>query len=131
MAMREIRGLSLVTVLMLVVCGCGRPALIGTEAAVYSRGALYAVYDKDLNSVYEASLKALEQLEIDVAEKNKDVFCAKVVGKVADGKSITIRMEPGTDNVTELRISASTLGNEDRSRTVYTKIQQNLRGYSR
>ena len=131
MSMREIRRLSLVAVLMLVVCGCGRPALIGTEAAVYSRGALYAVYDKDLNSVYEASVKALEQLEIDVAEKNKDVFYAKVVGKVADGKSITIRMEPGTDNVTELRISASTLGNEDRSRTVYAKIQQNLRGYSR
>ena len=123
--------ISLVAVLMLAICGCGRPALIGTEAAVYSRGALYAVYDKDLNSVFEASVKALEQLEIDVSEKNKDVFYAKVVGKVADGKSIKIRMEPGADNVTEIRINASTLGNEDRSRAVYAKIQQNLRGYSR
>ena len=131
MSVRENWKLSLVAVLMLAVCGCGRPALIGTEAAVYSRGALYAVYDKDLNSVFEASVKALEQLEIDVSEKNKDVFYAKVVGQVADGKSITIRMEPGADNVTEIRINASTLGNEDRSRAVYAKIQQNLRGYSR
>lgn len=131
MSIKEIWRLLLVAVLMLALCGCGRPALIGTEAAVYSRGALYAVYDKDLNSVYEASVKALEQLEIDVAEKNKDVFYAKVVGKVADGKTITIRMEPAADKVTELRINASTLGNEERSRAVYAKIQQNLRGYSK
>lgn len=131
MSIREIWKLSLVAVLILAICGCGRPALIGTEAAVYSRGALYAVYDKDLNSVYAATVKALEQLEIDVTEKNKDAFYAKVVGKVADGKSITIRMEPGADKVTELRIKSSTLGNEERSLAVYTKIQQNLRGYSK
>ena len=131
MSIREIWKLSLVAVLILAICGCGRPALIGTEAAVYSRGALYAVYDKDLNSVYAATVKALEQLEIDIAEKNKDAFYAKVVGKVADGKSITIRMEPGADKVTELRIKSSTLGNEERSLAVYTKIQQNLRGYSK
>ncbi|MHC4643400.1 MAG: DUF3568 family protein [Planctomycetota bacterium] len=131
MSIKEIWRLLLVAVLILTACGCGRPALIGTEAAVYSRGALYAVYDKDLNTVYAASVKALEQLEINVAEKNKDAFYAKVVGKVADGKSITIRMEPGDDKVTELRINASTLGNEDRSRAVYAKIRQNLRGYSK
>ena len=68
-----------------------------------------------------------KQLETEVAEKNKDVFYAIVVGKVGDGKTITIRMEPGADNVTELRIRASTLGNKERSRTIYKKIQQNLK----
>jgi hypothetical protein len=131
MSTKEIWRLLLVGVLMLAACGCGRPALIGTEAAVYSRGALYAVYDKDLNSVYTAAVKALEQLEINVVEKNKDAFYAKVVGKVADGKTITIRMEPGADKVTELRINASTLGNEERCRAVYAKIQQNLKSGSK
>ena len=37
----------------------------------------------------------MKQLETEVPEKNKDAFYAVVVGKVADGKSITIRMEPG------------------------------------
>ena len=62
--------ISLVAVLMLAICGCGRPALIGTEAAVYSRGALYAVYDKDFSG------------EIDTAEQEnpatvslEDIFC--------------------------------------------------------
>ncbi len=112
--------------LMLAVCGCGRPNLIGTDAAVYSQGKLYAVSGQDLNSVYAASVKALKQLEIEVTETAKDVFYAKVIGKVADGKTVTIRLEPGTDNVTNLRIKAGTFGNEERSRVIYKQIQQNL-----
>ena len=112
--------------LTLAVCGCGRPNLIGTDAAVYSQGKLYAVSGQDLNSVYAASVKALKQLEIEVTETAKDVFYAKVIGKVADGKTVTIRLEPGTDNVTNLRIKAGTFGNEERSRVIYKQIQQNL-----
>ena len=116
--------------LMLAVCGCGKPNLIGTDAAVYSRGKLYAVSGQDLNSVYAATRAAFRQLEIEVTEDSKDVFYAKVVGRVADGKTVTIRLEPGADNVTELRIKAGTFGNEERSRVIYEKIQQNLRAGS-
>jgi len=112
--------------LMLAVCGCGRPNLIGTDAAVYSQGKLYAVSGQDLNRVYGATVTALQQLEIEITETAKDVFYAKIVGKVADGKTVTIRLEPGADNVTELRIKSGTFGNEKRSRVIYEKIQQNL-----
>jgi hypothetical protein len=131
MSIKELWKLTLVAILVLAICGCGRPNIIGTDAAVYSKGNLYAVSSQDLNRVYAATLAAMKQLEIEVTEKNKDVFYAMVVGKVADGKTITIRMEPGADNVTELRIRASTLGNEERSRAIYKKIQQNLKGSSR
>ena len=125
----SIRGFSNVVViacLIITVCGCSRPNIVGTDAAVYSRGALYAVSGKDLNSVYAATVKALEQLEIEVVEKEKDVFYAKVVGEIADGMNVVIRLEPGDNNVTELSIKASTLGNEDRSRVIYNKIQEIL-----
>jgi hypothetical protein len=125
----SIRGFSNVVViacLMLIVCGCSRPNIVGTDAAVYSRGALYAVSGKDLNSVYAATVKALEQLEIEVVEKEKDVFYAKVVGEIADGMNVVVRLEPGDNNVTELSIKASALGNEDRSRVIYQKIQEIL-----
>ena len=125
----SIRGFSKVVViasLMLIVCSCSRPNIVGTDAAVYTRGALYAVSGKDLNSVYAATVKALEQLEIDVTEKEKDVFYAKIIGKIADGMHVTVRLQPGADKVTELSIKASTLGNEDRSRVIYKKIQEIL-----
>jgi len=126
MSIRRICTVCVLAGLMLAMCGCGRPNLIGTDAAVYSQGKLYAVSGQDLNSVYVATRAALQQLEIEVTETAKDVFYAKVVGKVADGKTVTIRLEPGADNVTELRIKAGTFGNEERSRVIYEKIQQNL-----
>ena len=96
--------------LMLAVCGCGKPNL----------------------SVYAATVAALKQLEIEVTETAKDVFYAKVVGRVADGRTITIRLEPGEDNVTDLSIKASKFlsGNEERSCVIYKQIQQNLRAGS-
>lgn len=130
----SIRGFSKLVVfagLMLILCGCGKPTLIGTDAAVYSRGSLYALAGKDLNSVYSATLAAMKQLEIEVAEKSKDVFYAKVIGKIADGRTVTILMEPGADKGTELRIKTSSFGNEERSRVIYKKIQENLKGGSK
>jgi len=126
MSIRGIRKVSVLAGLMLAVCGCGRPNIIGTDAAVYSAGKLYAVAGQDMTSVYKATVAALQQLEIEVTETSKDVFYAKVVGKVADGRTITIRMEPGEDGVTELRIKSGTFGNEERARVIYKQIQQNL-----
>ncbi len=113
--------------LMFAVCGCGRPNLIGTDAAVYSRGKLYAVAGRDMNSVYSATQKALKQLELEVIEQAKDVFVAKIVAKAADGKKITIWIEPGPDDSSELSIRTGKFGgNENRSRVIYKQIQQNL-----
>lgn len=129
MSKRGVWKFSMVAGLILSVCGCSRPNLIGTDAAVYSRGKLYAVASQDLSSVYEATVTALEQLEIDVIETAKDIFYAKVVGKIADGKTITIRIEPGENNITNISIKASKFlsGNEERARVVYTQIKLNLR----
>ncbi len=128
MSTRRIRKVLVCAGLMLVVCGCGRPNLVGTDAAVYSGSRLYAVVSQDLNSVYNATETALTQLEIEVVEKAKDVFYAKIVGAIADGKTITIRMEPGENNTTDLSISGGNAlsANEERARTIYEKIKQNL-----
>ena len=128
MSMKRILKVFVLMVLMLSICGCGRPHFIGTDAAAYSGGKLYAVASKDMNSVYEATLKALEQLELEVVEDAKDVFYAKVRGKVADGGTITVRLEPGEDKITNMSIKASKFisGNEERARVVYEKIRENL-----
>lgn len=113
--------------LMLAVCGCGRPNLIGTDAAVYSRGKLYAVAGQDMNRVYLATQKALKQLELEVIEQAKDVFIAKIVARAADGKKIMIWIKPISGDSSELSIKTGKLvGNEERSRVIYEKIRQNL-----
>ena len=128
MSMRRIWKYSVLAGVILSVCGCGRPNLIGTDAAVYSRGQLYAVANQDMNSVYEATVKALEQLELEIIENAKDVFYAKIVGKIADGRTVTIRIEPGANKITNISIKASKFlsGNEERARVIYTQIKLNL-----
>ena len=127
MSIQRICTICVLAGLMLAVCGCSKPNLIGTDAAVYSGGKLYAVAGKDLNSVYLATQKALKQLELEVVEQAKDVFIARIVAKAADGKKITIRIEPGPGDSCELSIKAGKIfGEEDRSRVIYKQIQQNL-----
>jgi hypothetical protein len=76
--------------------------------------------------IHAETLAAMKQLEIEVAEQQKDVFYAIVVGKIADGRTVTVRMQPGAEKSTELRIRTSSFGNEERSRVIYNKIKDNL-----
>lgn len=113
--------------LSLAPLGCS-PTLIGENTAVYSMGKLRARIDREMNAVYEASVKALEELEITVTEKKKDAFAARVAGKTADERSITIRMEPEGDSSTVLSIRTGVIGDqtEARARAVYDKIRELL-----
>ena len=113
--------------LMLAMCGCGKPQIIGSDAAVYSGGVLYAVAGKDLNAVYLATQRAVKQLELEIVEEAKDVFVAKIVAEAADGKRITIWIKPGAGDSSELEIKTGKLtGKEERARVIYKQIQQNL-----
>ena len=102
------------------------PSIVGSGAGVYSSFKLYAVADGDLTGVYNATLKALENLEIEVTDKAKDVFSARVVAKAADGKVITVNITPGENDLINFTIKVGVFGNEYRSRMIYDKIQQNL-----
>ena len=107
--------------------GCS-PTLVGENAAAYSMGRLHARIDREMNAVYEASIKALEVLEITVTEKKKDVFAARVAGKTADERTVTIRIEPEGDSSTILSIRTGVIGDETeaRARAIYDKIREIL-----
>ncbi len=105
--------------------GCS-PTLVGENAAVYSMGKLHARVDRDLDSVNEATITALEELQITVTETKKDVFAARVFGKTSDGQSITIRINPESETSTTVTIYTGILGKETRARTIYEKIREVL-----
>jgi len=113
--------------LLLAGNGCA-PSFVSSDAGVYSTGTLYAVTKGDITSVYGATLAAMEKLEIEVTDKAKDVFYAKVVARGADGKRITVRIKPGVGDLIDFNIRVGTLGDEHRSRMIYEQIQKNLGG---
>ena len=109
----------------LTIFGCA-PSLVGPDAGVYSTGKLYAVTGRDMDSVYQAALNALNYLEIETTETAKDFFYARVVAKGADGKTITIRIKPGIGELTNFSIKIGTVGDKHRSEVIYEQIRQNL-----
>ncbi len=107
------------------VVGC-TPTIISSDAGVYQHGTMYAVSSKDMDAVYQASLQAMDKLELKVTDKMKDVFGAKVLAKTADGKIITVKIKPTQENKTMYSIKVGAFGNEERSRKIYAEIDTNL-----
>jgi hypothetical protein len=89
-------------------------------------GKLYGVSGRDMSSVYNATVNAMGQLELEVKEQAKDVFSAKVLARSADGKKISVLIKPGDEGRTKFSIKVGTGGERRRSEVIYEKIQQNL-----
>jgi hypothetical protein len=127
MVIRHISAALAVVSLGLAVCGCA-PSIISPDAGVYSvgKGRLYATSSQDTTSVYAATLKALDELEVNVTDKAKDAFYARVVAKGADGKRITISIKPKEGDGTTFTIKVGIFGEKRRSSIIYERIKQNL-----
>jgi hypothetical protein len=113
--------------LTLGVVGCA-PKLVSSDSAVYQTGKLYANSGKDVDTVYQATIKAMEKLELKVTDKVKDAFGAKVRAKSSDEKNITVVIKPVADKNTEYTIQVSAFGHEERSRKIYAEIENVLQG---
>jgi len=107
---------------MVVAVGAGAA---GTVA--YVRGDLEAVESKKLDAVYEATLKAVKKLELNVTQETKDSLSALIVARDAQDKKITIKLNATTEDTTKLSIRVGLFGSETKSRLIYQKIHDNLR----
>jgi hypothetical protein len=122
---KRVLPLYLILVLSVVFAGCA-PTIVGTNMCVYTGTKLYSVSDKDVGAVYNATVQAMEKLQLDITRRAKDVFSAKVVAQSADGKTIVVEIKPIDNNKAEYTIKVGPLGNEARSQVIYTEIRDIL-----
>ena len=104
-------------------------AAVGIGAAgtiAYVRGDLQAVESESIDDVYEASLKALKELELLPTQKSKDALGAEIVTYDAQDKKITIILKSQAEGTTKLSIRIGVFGSETKSRLIYQKIRDNL-----
>ena len=106
---------------LLVAVGAGAA---GTVA--YISGDLKAVESRSLADVYEATLKAVEQLELSTTRDSKDALSAVIVARDAQDKKITIKLRASTEETTKISIRVAVFGDETKSRLIYQKICDNL-----
>ena len=91
-----------------------------------SRGDLEAVEPKNIDTVFEATEKAIEELELKVSKKTRDKMSAVIVARDAQDEKITIKLNATADESTKLSIRVG-FGNETKSRLIYQKIREKLK----
>lgn len=113
----------LVTAAMLV-CGCSKSGE-GTTFN-YMSGNLSATLSANVDKSYDASLKALEQLQITPTEKVKDALGARIVATTSADKKLTVSLKRINDTLTGIVIEIGIAGDKTTSKTIYDKIAENL-----
>ena len=106
---------------MLLAVGAGAA---GTVA--YVRGDLEAVEAKKLDTVYDATKKALEQLELSISKDTKDAMSAEITARDSQDKKITVKLTAATEDSTKLSIRFGVFGDETKSRMIHDRIKKNL-----
>ena len=136
--MRKKQGFLIILLIGMLVLneGC-MVAAVGIGAAgtvAYVRGDLETVESENIDDVYDATLKALKDLELLPTRKSKDALGAEIVTYDAQDKKITIRLMSSAEKMTEMSIRIGVFGSETKSRLIYQKIRENLQkqpGYQR
>ncbi len=101
---------------------------VGAGTVAYLRGDLEAVEPKNIDTVFEATEKAVEELELKVSKKTKDKMSAVIVARDAQDKKITIKLKAAAEESTKLSIRVGGFGDETKSRLIYQKIREKLKG---
>ena len=128
MQKRQVLSILLLVGAGMFVGGCV-VAAVGAGAAgtvAFIRGDLEAAEAKKLDVVYDATLKALEELELPVSQKSKDKMSALIVAHDARSKKIKIKLHATTEETTKISIRVGWFGSESKSRMIYEEIQKNL-----
>ncbi|HOE95892.1 MAG TPA: DUF3568 family protein [Candidatus Sumerlaeota bacterium] len=89
-------------------------------------GVVEQVQQASLDETYQATLKALGDLEFDVTRSDVDKLTGYVEGTTADQKRFEIILEKLTDEATNVRIHFEPMGDKPRSALVQQEIAKNL-----
>jgi hypothetical protein len=122
--------LSLLAVLLLaLVSGCTTttPGPGGKGVVAYGRGELSADVTHDLDTVFAASQRALDELEIIKIDDKKTRVDAQILSRTATDKKIVINLERVTDTLTKVYIKVGVVGDETLSRLILDKMFTELK----
>ena len=113
---------------ILFLGGCTSVAMVGAGAGAgigtysYVKGELKVDYPYTYDQTWNASLTALERLEIEVTTKKRDALNGKIKGKRGDEKSVVIKLKNKGLGITTVGVRVGSFGDQDASH----RIQQTI-----
>jgi hypothetical protein len=101
-------------------------AAVGTGAYYYVKGDLKRDYEAPMDKTWDATVKALEALQINVESKQHDALTGVIKGKLADGKSFSLNLKRLGDTLTEVGVRIGTFGDREKAEAIHEKIHSML-----
>jgi hypothetical protein len=119
---------ALIAALCLFVASCA-PVVIGGAAVgatyAYAKGWMERDYEITLDQAYNASLQAVQALDMEVIEKNKGLASAEIRARKND-ETYWIKINSKSENLSQISVRTGLLGNKDASRVVQREIEQKI-----
>jgi len=112
------------------LAGCGSKVYAPRHDALaeYEWGTLKASTNHTLANTYEATIKALSDLELGSWYDRRDDIAAEIIARDAQGDVVTINLEALPESRTQLKIRVSRFGDKNKSEVVFNHIMEHLEG---
>lgn len=119
--------------LTLAFSGCVPVALVAGAAAgiggyKYFEGALTVVYNAPFKDTWNASLEAIEDMGINIEDKDHSTSSGKIKARRADDTVVSVSMKYLSSDQTEVTIKVGLFGEENESNNIKDKIADVLFG---
>jgi len=114
--------------LCVFLMGCAPMLLLGGAAAgiggyKYYKGLLTVVYEAPYEKTWDASIKALEDLEFTIQEKTERIGSGKIsAASSSKGQEVNLSLEYVSPHETEVSIRVGLLGDKNASNVIKDKI---------
>jgi hypothetical protein len=134
MAKRRLQLIALLCCFLIGLSACSRKwVAIGAAAAAVGAGTYYYVkgdlkrnYEAPMDKTWDATIKALDALKINVESKQHDALTGVIKGKLADGKGYTVNLKRLNESSTEVSVRIGTFGDRERAEAIHDKILSSL-----
>ena len=128
-----ISRLYLLSVLMCFsLIGCAPLIFFGSGAAAgvggykYYKGSLTVVFQAPYMETWDAALKAMEAMNLEILSREHDLTAGKIKGKRADQKPVKVSLEYKSSQETEVVIRVGHFGDKEASMAIKEEITRKL-----
>jgi uncharacterized protein YceK len=126
--MKGLKTIALLLMAMASLSGCAAVVVGGAAAGAtysYVSGWMHREYPVSLGKAYNAAVKAVNQHDLEISEKGKDITTAYIRAKGAK-REIWINLKRISRHVTKISIRVGVLGDKEAARIIHKSIEDLL-----
>ena len=119
-------------IFFLFLAGCGALVIFGAGTAAgiagykWYEGALTVIYEAPYIRAWDASIKALEDMELQIQSQKHDLTKGTIKAKLKDNRSLSVSLAYKSAQQTEVVIRVSFFGDKDASDVIQENIRKEL-----